>query len=959
MNDIIANNEEEFIEVIKSRGILFSDIPENFKTEKIYCEWIKHDIWNFGKIPQKELTLTVILEAIKINSEFVLQHLNKEKRTPEIIKEALKSNGMVLKYIPKSEQTLEQCEIALNQKRWDSALRYVSKKLLSKELCIIAAENSGNALEYIPEKFLCNEIYQKVLPNNRFMLNYLPIEYKTTKFYNELVCNDGLALEYLPKEIITKENCYKAVEQNWKALKFVPNKFISNKLFECAIFQDYSALGELPEEKRTLDFCKKSINIDGRSLQYIPEEICTIELCLMAIKKNSNALCYLPTRFGREEEILSYERQLGLTEIVKKFYDGENFVALEKLPHYVLLEGEKKSNLLKTEFDSFDTFYEFVHEDLSGADLRRCKFIDIDLRKYEIDDCLIDTCVLIEQNIYDGLFYENNVRLSASNCEFRLSEENESSEISLRLENEDCSIDEEIIYYISDLHLDHKILKKFPHYATEKEITMFITKLVDKMVSSVKHQGKLLITGDISYQYEICKIFYTELIKKWNGFNIIVTLGNHELWDGDSTGLLENCEMNKIIKQYRDMFNELGITLLHNDLLIEQRNGIFIKKRILLHEEDILKLEIEELQRLCDSAPTLYFGGIGFSGYNKHFNANMGIYRSAIKTLEEDIKYTRQFEKIYNKIVNALSRKKVVVMTHMEKENWSTSDYQSNWIYVHGHTHKNMFEIDSKKTVYADNQIGYYKKGMGLKYFYLSNLYDIFQLYEDGKYVITREQYKDFYRGKRIHMSFSDKIGTIYMLKRCGIYCFIYSINNKLYLLDGGRKRSLNNNLDYYYKNLITYAKYINNLFKGYNQTLEIISKNVKKIGGMGKIHGCIVDIDAFNHIYLNPNDGSITAYYATSVFDKWVFPNIQALLKVKRKDLYNQYLIKRNSDTNFFQINTKEYVKNIHYVEDTFIYKPSNIIKTLQYTSFNNVVRLWNDDILKLNKKITKKKKG
>ena len=131
----------------------------------------------------------------------------------------------------------------------------------------------------------------------------------------------------------------------------------------------------------------------------------------------------------------------------------------------------------------------------------------------------------------------------------------------------------------------------------------------------------------------------------------------------------------------------------------------------------------------------------------------------------------------------------------------------------------------------------------------MSSQYDIFQFYNDGKYVVTREKYQDFYIGQKIEMTFSNTKGIIYMLKRNGIYCFILKNEDKLYLLDGGKQVRLNNDLDYYYDNLPIYAQNIERLIGKYNNALKIISEKIKKIGGSGKIHGCIVDIDFFNHI--------------------------------------------------------------------------------------------------------------
>ena len=71
----------------------------------------------------------------------------------------------------------------------------------------------------------------------------------------------------------------------------------------------------------------------------------------------------------------------------------------------------------------------------------------------------------------------------------------------------------------------------------------------------------------------------------------------------------------------------------------------------------------------------------------------------------------------------------------------------------------------------------------------------------------------------------------------------------------------------------------------------ERIAQKVKLIGGSGKIHGCIVDIDFLNHIYVNPIDGTITAYWASDMINKLVYPSVPALLEQNCPQLYNRYL--------------------------------------------------------------------
>ena len=59
-----------------------------------------------------------------------------------------------------------------------------------------------------------------------------------------------------------------------------------------------------------------------------------------------------------------------------------------------------------------------------------------------------------------------------------------------------------------------------------------------------------------------------------------------------------------------------------------------------------------------------------------------------------------------------------------------------------------------------------------------------------------------------------------------------------------------------------------------------MISDEVSAIGGTGAVHGCIVDIDWFNHVYLNPFDGKVTPYFAMDMTGKLVFNNMESLLE-------------------------------------------------------------------------------
>lgn len=461
----------------------------------------------------------------------------------------------------------------------------------------------------------------------------------------------------------------------------------------------------------------------------------------------------------------------------------------------------------------------------------------------------------------------------------------------------------------------------------------------------------LLIAGDISFNFEISTLFYTELVKymksrRWSTSQIVVVLGNHELWNfnrrgGEHSNLLT---LDEIIQQYRDFFSSLGICFLQNDLLLS--NGEIIS------EKQLESIDQDELKQICLKNAFAILGGLGFTGLNSQFNATQGIYRQTIMTLDEDIKQTNQFKFIYNKVKSVLGNDKVIILTHTPKENWSNEDYNRNWIYVNGHTHRNDYCCDEEKTFYSDNQIGYYSTSIGLKHFKLSRVYDIFKYYPDGVYSISREQYLDFNRGVEIKVTFN-RTGTIHMLKNNNVYCFIFENQNtgKKYLLNGGMINNLeHNDINYYFERMAYYSDAIRGLFSDYNQALKSISDSIKKIGGIGTIHGCIVDIDFFNHIYVNPEDGTVTQYFALSIVDKYIYPNVKSLLLAQRKDLYDNYMKLLDGESEGDKLLKGEIkagsIEISRFIPDTYMYRPSRIMKSLQYLTEVNVIRIWNDRI-------------
>ncbi|MBT8938447.1 hypothetical protein BTI76_05585 [Lactobacillus delbrueckii subsp. bulgaricus] len=510
-------------------------------------------------------------------------------------------------------------------------------------------------------------------------------------------------------------------------------------------------------------------------------------------------------------------------------------------------------------------------------------------------------------------------------------------------------------YYVTDLHLEHQLVEETEDITklSLSEIKSRIDRKTSELVSSVSadYHSTLLIGGDVADSIKLEALFYKQLTLKWPG-NIISVLGNHELWDGDLWGTKIARPIDKIIYDYRKSL-PLGTSLLENQLLIYYKG---LHKEI-LDENDILRASTKELTEVCNRSSIIVLGGIGFSGLNPVYNANAGLYRSSVSR-EEDILRSQRFRSIYEKVLASAKDIPVIVLTHMPMMDWSDAAYNPRWIYVNGHTHQNSRLLDHDGTsVFSDNQIGYAPKVWRLNSFIIDvKRYDPFKDYSDGIHQISREQYVDFNRCQGIAMDSIKYPGDVFVIKYDMNYMFVIKNSKNLYLLEGGRRHKLDHDIDYYFENLPLYIKKVRNAFMPYQKAISMLSNEVKEIGGSGKVHGCIVDIDFFNHIYLNPFDGKISPYFALDTTNKVFFKDVKSLLNSSSFD--NKRILRKYSSMsqkgNIPILTHKEYRKQeltamSEIVLDRSMYEPSRIMRSIQYIFDQNVLRVWKDEVLSI----------
>lgn len=861
----------------------------------------------------------------------------------EILKN-LKKDGLLLKKIAKKDHTIEICRVAIHQN--PNALKFASKNCVDYEICLNAVKKDGDVFPYVP------------------------------------------------KQLITENMCRLAVSANAELLNNVPENFRTNDICLLSIKNNVSTLSYISQEKRyelfsvetPVDLLEKVVNYNKSWITYVPVCKKTVELCIEYMKQDFSISQFLPKELKQNREILEFQKSVGKLKFIYKIYNEDSRIFLLKAK---VVYGESPSRLdeskiseesytVTVDFQDFDDFYRFLDGNLSDAELRSYDFKGIDLRQYNIESAVIHSDILSEQGLYNDEFYYN-LKKHIEKSENRDIMKNEICIqtdfcYSKLIDDENDRLDNMRIpfFYISDIHLCHRVINKFKGKATKEEICSYVKFLARKMIDSIgtiPYNSYLLIAGDTSSYFEITKIFFGELVHIGYRGKIVVVSGNHELWD-------PYIDLEDNIQAYRAFFNELGITYLQNDLLLLKDRA----SHRVINEDQILGLDEEAIRKLVECSPVVILGGIGFSGLNGKYNAVNMRYGKTFEevapkvAIQRDIHESNRIDAIYKKLLSAIPKNKVIVLTHMMKSDWNAESHNPHWIYIYGHNHQNYFEKDNKRVIYADNQIGYRSQNVGLKYFYIDNEYDIFTYYQDGIYEISKEQYTDFNQGKRIQMSFNRDDGTIYMIKKKEIYMFFlyckyskWSKNKYLYLMNGGKPckliRSRLDDINFYCNNLEKYIENVHKLLDRYTSGQREMSAFIKRLGGSGRIHGCIVDVErptepegfSYCHLFVNPINGKVTPYFAYDVKSRIVYSNLKSMLESCKlcKILEDNYLsLEKESKSNLpvvqysTQLQEWGYESSV-YDDSSYIYKISKIIKSLQYVIEKNVVRIWNEQLL------------
>ena len=456
------------------------------------------------------------------------------------------------------------------------------------------------------------------------------------------------------------------------------------------------------------------------------------------------------------------------------------------------------------------------------------------------------------------------------------------------------------IFYISDLHFDQKLSTH-----SQKGMDSFVKQIrnntTKKYNMSVNNQSKhLFIAGDICRSERLFTYFIKSLHKYFDKMNIFIILGNHELSTND------NLKVDEVYKKYKNLVKRYTrINIVQNELISIKSSGEFT----IYNSEKILKLK--KIRKDCYIN---CFCGTGFAGLNENWNCNNKIYGKLQIDREQEIELSSKFNTLLDKCNKLCKSKNLLVVSHFPVQDCITNNSLINHnnidYFINGHTHRNYINIRDNNYIYYDNQIGYKypaKYKIYLKSFFYDDNYLDLNDKEDGIYEISYKDYKNILKNHKCYTQMRTKKTTkLYMLKRERYKMFIRNSNNTLCIMSKGNPKKLpQKELKYFYDNMLNVVKVIKKPYEEYLSFQEQIAKEVRRFGGCGYIHGCIIDIDFNNHIYVNPLDKTITPYYATDMTNKWVYKSLGKLLKEHVPELYNNYKKMDSNNNSIIPVNS------------------------------------------------------
>lgn len=895
--------------------------------------------------------------------------------------------------IPKSKQTKEMVDLAIEGYRLAAEsggyispdLKYASQKLLDRDTCLTACECNGLNIRHVPQRFKDYEMYLTAVRENPSCLCAVPEQLvdeslliaavsnnrhpgslvlkealkhtdkirSVSELCNRAVMADPESIGIIPSRYLTMELCHDAVSRKPSSLSNVPPRFQSEELCRLAIENEPLLLGIVPHKKITDEMIWKAVKCNPLALKYVPWDFMSDSLVTMAVENTE-----IPPKW-RQEWPIAYVPDKYLRPHPARRLNHLVETSLSIDPYSISVISD--SHLTVKAVKRLIEVHPEIYRRLSEATKLRKSIAELAVKLDEANESYLP------DSLRGKIFFAKDVvpiakapRVSISTAQAEETDKalhrGEHGILQSLHDSTQPNCQKRLIHYITDIHIEHQLELVNAQYA---DVVACVRKKTDELVTSRHDEDLFMLAGDIAPSVQGLNAFFDayslSVGRSGSRGTLLYVLGNHELWSGQVPGV--PFDFDSLIAEYRMVCKKRWVTILENGLYVEYKNrlGRVIDERTLLSTDD------DDLSALLKQCRLIVLGGCGFSGIGDGIKVDLASFGRA------DDQRSRRFRLLYDKLLCCACHKKVIILTHYPMEEWSTEPKNPTWIYVSGHTHRNYFsDGEGEPTILSDGQIGYRETKWAYRAYALdtTNYCNPLACLKDGIYEIDAQTYEDFNRARGIEMCKFNRGGRIFALKRGNIYMFVHrgEDGGNLHLLAGGHITNLSQaDIGYYYRNLAEYSARVERLFAPYYSALTAVSKEVKSIGGDGYIHGSIVDIDYFNHIYLDPIDGSLTPYYAESTEERVSFKSVNRLLKdspfidgcIKRNFLRSR----KHGELAMLASGKSEYEPSPALAPvlstDKAMYAKSNAMKSVQYLLERNVVRIWNDRVLEGNSSI------
>ena len=290
----------------------------------------------------------------------------------DITKE-LKKDGMLLKKIPKKEQTIDICKMAIRQN--PLALQFVSRKCLDSKMCLAAVKKDGQAFRYVPSQFITRKMCELAVEADPELLNNVPENFRTLRICINAIKKDVSTLSY-----VSREKRYELFDNNTE-----------------------------------IDLIKKVVEHNSKWLMYMPNRPDVRAFCISCMEEDFSVAQYMPEQIKIADDILNYQKTKGKLHFIHKYYNSEEGKFCVKIKvvcgqHASIFDENEmieESYCVVMEFGDFDKFYSLLDGDLFDAELRNFDFKGIDLKQYNIDGATINSEILQLQGLYDGTYFSS------------------------------------------------------------------------------------------------------------------------------------------------------------------------------------------------------------------------------------------------------------------------------------------------------------------------------------------------------------------------------------------------------------------------------------------------------------------------------------------------------------------------------------------------------------------------